>query len=139
METAQLTEAILKKIDAFQIKGLRNILGRKHTYWDRSATNYNIIEMASRIVNQRKIKKGKKKEGMDLEGSNWERKKDVNMEAMNTEVLKDLWIKEDTDWNVEEVFENQNQRKTENFSQSYLKRKHKLMGHVIRADYEEPL
>ena len=55
METAQIKEAILKKIDAFQIKGLRKILGRKHTYWDRSATNYNIIEMASRIVNERQI------------------------------------------------------------------------------------
>ena len=54
MEAAQLTQAILKKTDEFQTKGLRKILGRKHTYWDRIDTNYNIIEMASRIVNERK-------------------------------------------------------------------------------------
>ena len=58
---------------------------------------------------------------------------------MNVEVLKDLWIKEDTDWNVHEVFENQQQKKIEKFSQSYMNRKLKLMGHVIRADNEDPL
>ena len=57
METAHLTEAMLKN-DAFQIEGLRTNLAQKHTYWDRSATNYNIIETASRIVKEKK-KKGK--------------------------------------------------------------------------------
>ena len=34
LETTHLTKSCLKRIDAFQIRGLRKILGRKHTYWD---------------------------------------------------------------------------------------------------------
>ena len=35
METVQMTEAMMKRVDAFQMKGPRKILGKKHTYWDR--------------------------------------------------------------------------------------------------------
>ena len=52
METVQLTEAMMKRIDAFQMKGLRKILGEKHTYWDREATNENILDQANWIINQ---------------------------------------------------------------------------------------
>ena len=38
LETTQLTNKCLKRIGAFQIKGLRGILSMKHTYWDRTAT-----------------------------------------------------------------------------------------------------
>ena len=60
METAQLTDAILNKIDSFQIKGLRKKRGKKHTYWDRNATNYNILETASSIVKETKRRPNKK-------------------------------------------------------------------------------
>ena len=43
---------------------------------------------------------------MEEEGCNWE-KKEREMEAMNIEVLKDQWIKEDTDWNVNDVYQHQ--------------------------------
>ena len=58
---------------------------------------------------------------------------------MILEVLMDLWIKEDTDWNVHAVFDDGQQRKVDKFSQAYVKRKMKLLGHVIRADNEDPL
>ena len=60
METAQLTDAVLNKIDAFQIKWLRKILGKKHRYWDRSTTHYNLLQMASRIVSTTKKRKNTK-------------------------------------------------------------------------------
>ena len=50
METVQLTEAMISKLDAFQMKGLRKLLGKKHTYWDRSATNESIMETATWIA-----------------------------------------------------------------------------------------
>ena len=51
METVQLTEAMMKRIDAFQMKGLRKIRGKKHTYWDREAINENILDQANWIIN----------------------------------------------------------------------------------------
>ena len=53
LETAQVGQGDLKKIDAFQLRGLRQILGKKHTYWDRSATNQVLFDMASRIISER--------------------------------------------------------------------------------------
>ena len=50
LETAQPSKADLKRIDAFQLRGIRQILGKKHTYWDRSATNSTLFDMASRII-----------------------------------------------------------------------------------------
>ena len=49
IETAQLTEASIDKIDAFQIKGLRQILGFKHTHWDRSPTNQQMWKLPRRL------------------------------------------------------------------------------------------
>ena len=43
----------MKRIDAFQMKGLRKILDEKHTYWDREATNENILDQANWIINQK--------------------------------------------------------------------------------------
>ena len=53
LETAQVGKGDLKKIDAFQLRGLRQILGKKHTYWDRGATNQVLFDMASRIISER--------------------------------------------------------------------------------------
>ena len=47
LETTHLTKSCLKRVDAFQIRGLRKILGRKHTHWDREATNKNILKEAT--------------------------------------------------------------------------------------------
>ena len=33
METVRLTGAMISKLDAFQMKGLKIILGKKHTHW----------------------------------------------------------------------------------------------------------
>jgi hypothetical protein len=41
------TLAKKKRIDTFQLKGLRRILGFKHTNWDRTATNQKIFETAT--------------------------------------------------------------------------------------------
>ena len=40
---------------------------------------------------------------------------------------------------MNEVFDNQQQKNIEKFSQSYLKKKLKSLGHDIRADNEDPL
>ena len=58
LETAQVSRADLKRIDAFQLRGIRQILGKKHTYWDREATNHLLFDMASRIISE--TNKGKK-------------------------------------------------------------------------------
>ena len=41
LETAALTEVLKKKIDAFQRRGLRQILKLKHPYYERENTNLN--------------------------------------------------------------------------------------------------
>ena len=50
LETTQLTNKCIKRIDAFQIRGLRKILNMKHTYWDRTATNKRILKEATRVT-----------------------------------------------------------------------------------------
>ena len=63
LETAQVGKSELKRIDAFQLRGIRQILGKKHTYWDREATNYILFDMASRIISETTKKdKGKSSE-----------------------------------------------------------------------------
>ena len=47
LETTQLTNKCLKRMDAFQIRGLRKILNLKHTHWDRTATNARILQLAT--------------------------------------------------------------------------------------------
>jgi hypothetical protein len=48
LETVHLTPAMERQIDAFQMRGLRQIMKYKHTYYDRTKTNAKIIEDASR-------------------------------------------------------------------------------------------
>ena len=50
METLHLTEAISKKLDAFQLRGLRKILGLNTTFINRANTNAKVYEEASRIA-----------------------------------------------------------------------------------------
>ena len=45
-------------MNAFQLRELRKILGRKSTYWDRTATNNAILEAAT----DEAYRKGKQKE-----------------------------------------------------------------------------
>jgi hypothetical protein len=79
---------------AFQIKGLRKILGFKHTYWDRSATNQKFLDTATEIAY---------------------RKGSAKFLARNAG------------------------KQIELFSQTFQKRRKKLMGHVIRTDDSDPL
>ena len=50
LETVHLTQAMSKKLDAFQMRGLRSILKRKSTFIDRNNANRRIIEEASSIA-----------------------------------------------------------------------------------------
>ena len=50
LETAALTEALQKKIDAFQRRGLRQILTLKHPYYDRENANFRIYKTAPETV-----------------------------------------------------------------------------------------
>ena len=68
METVQMTEAVMKKVDAFQMKGLRKILGKKHTYWDREATSENILNQANWIISQKSGTEGHKRKNNSAEG-----------------------------------------------------------------------
>ena len=52
LETAHVGRAELKRIDAFQIRGVRQILRKNHTYWDRTATNKSLFDIASRILSE---------------------------------------------------------------------------------------
>ena len=61
LETAEVGMAELNRIDAFQIRGVRKIFGKKHTYWDRSATKDVLFDMASRIVSKTNSKKTQEK------------------------------------------------------------------------------
>ena len=47
LETTELPKSCKKRLDAFQIKGLRKILGFNHTNWDRTPTNKKILETAT--------------------------------------------------------------------------------------------
>ena len=54
------------------------------------------------------------------------------------EVLKMLWVKEDTSWDTAAVF-GEHRKKLRAFSEDYKYRKTKLLGHVIRADNSDPM
>ena len=47
LETVQLTQGILKKLDVFQLKGLRKILGMTTTYINRANSNQKVFQEAS--------------------------------------------------------------------------------------------
>ena len=75
-----------KEIDAFQLRGIRQILHKTHTYWNREHTNKHLIEEASKAA-----------------------------------------------------YPNRPWKKIKLSSQFYQERKIKLMGHIIRADNDDPL
>ena len=87
LETIHLTGAMLKKIDAFQMRCLRRILKIPTTFIDRRYSNTVVLQRCTAIL-----------------------------------------------------FTNQgDQRQFELFSQSYLHRKSKLLGHVLRAGPSDPM
>ena len=51
LETIHLSDAILSKLDAFQLKGIRKILNIQTTYMNRANTNARVFERASTIAN----------------------------------------------------------------------------------------
>ena len=50
LETIHLTQAMSRKLDAFQMRGLRRILQRNSTFIDRRNTNKSLLEEASSIA-----------------------------------------------------------------------------------------
>ena len=50
LETMYLNESLLKRLDAFQMTGIRHILGIQHAYWSRTS-NLEILEKANWILN----------------------------------------------------------------------------------------
>ena len=50
-ETATLNINAKKRIDAFQLKGLRQILKLKTTFVDRRNTNERVFELANKAIN----------------------------------------------------------------------------------------
>ena len=100
METVQLTEAMINKLDAFQMKGLRCCIGKKHTYWDRTATNESILETATRIVRtSRKHKKAKKEDKI-------KQAKNFRAFAGSEKVREDIRLEtEQQDINAEQIIE----------------------------------
>ena len=50
LETVQLTEATAKKLDVFQLKGLRQILRLQTTFVNRANSNKFVFEMASKTA-----------------------------------------------------------------------------------------
>ena len=94
LETTQLPKPCQTRVNAFQVKGLRRILGFKHTNWDREATNELILSTAT----QHAFRTGSPKNIARNAG-----------------------------------------RKIELYSQAYIKRKQKLLGHIIRTGNEDPL
>ena len=54
------------------------------------------------------------------------------------EALKMLWVKEDTSWDTAAVF-GEHRKKLRAFSEDYKYRKSKLLGHIIRADNNDPM
>eukprot|EP00972_Heterocapsa_arctica_P013816 2037709-Heterocapsa_arctica.AAC.1 len=48
LETLSLTDTDISKLDALQIRGLRKILGIKHSYWSRVSNTYIMIQANNR-------------------------------------------------------------------------------------------
>ena len=51
LETLYLNDSLLKRLDAFHIRGLRHILGIQHSYWSR-VKNEDIIKRANWELNK---------------------------------------------------------------------------------------
>ena len=58
LESLQLTPADLKRLDAFQQRGLRRILGFLPTHLDRTATNQRVLERARTETMKRRPTQG---------------------------------------------------------------------------------
>lgn len=104
LETVQLTETQEKKIDAFQMRGLRQIMKNTHTYYNREHTNKHILEEASKsaypnkdrqinifsqICEKRKIKLM----GHNLRTANNDPLREVTFEDSTAERRKDYGIR----------------------------------------------
>ena len=61
MEAIQLPTDLLNKMDAFQLKGIRQILKITTTYIDRSHTNAFVIKKANEALSSVQRKPGQKK------------------------------------------------------------------------------
>ena len=63
LEAAELTDASFSKIDAIQIRGLRNILSKKGTHWDRRQQTKSFwpkqLKKLTRVAMQKTNKKQK--------------------------------------------------------------------------------
>ena len=57
----QLTEAMAKRIDAFQMSGLRQIMKKTHTHYNRAHTNKHMLEEANKALNDGRTDGLKKK------------------------------------------------------------------------------
>ena len=57
LDTAMLTPSLLKKLDTFQLKGLRKILHMKTTFVDRQNTNARVFEKANAALASRRTGK----------------------------------------------------------------------------------
>ena len=87
LETIHLTQSMAKKLDVFQLKGLRKILGMSTTFINRGNTNDKVYAEATKIA-------------FNKEGDN---------------------------------------RTIRRFSEFHNTRKANLLGHILRADNEDPL
>ena len=55
LEGTQLPKYLSNKLDVFQLKGLRKILGWKTTFVDRNRTNQKVYEAASELKNPKRL------------------------------------------------------------------------------------
>ena len=63
LEAVQVNDSLNKKTDAFQLKGLRQILGLQTTYVNRANTNEHVFSTANRIINEWEMRRREGGEG----------------------------------------------------------------------------
>jgi hypothetical protein len=51
LETLYLNDSLLKRLDAFHMRGLRHVMGIQHSYWSREK-NEDIIAKVNRVINK---------------------------------------------------------------------------------------
>ena len=104
LETAQVGKAELKRIDAFQLRGIRQILGKKHTYWDRTATSSHLFDLASRHLSEGKRQNNDNK----LTSTPSRRKKKNNLNVRKEDYRTEEDKRVDTDkWLYRDAYENE--------------------------------
>ena len=96
--------------------------------------------MASRIVSKTNSKKNTRKEktNQEKQENRKARETEEGTDKYDREVLEQIWIKDDTDWETKEVL-GEHRKKVMKFSETYKLRKLKLLGHVIRCGEEDPM